>query len=74
MQTIKTGIIGCGKVAHIHAAALATLPESDFTAVYSRSQDKADAFGSQYGVQGYADMESFMGESGVQAVLIATRA
>jgi len=72
MNKIKTGIIGCGKVAHIHAAALTTIPESDFTAVYSRSQEKADTFGSQYGVKGYSDLETFLGTSGVQAVLIAT--
>ncbi len=72
MKKIRTGIIGCGKVAHIHAAALASVPESEFTAVYSRSPEKADTFAAQYDVQGYADMESFMGESGVQAVLIAT--
>jgi hypothetical protein len=33
MQKIKTGIIGSGKVAHLHAAALVNLEESVFTAV-----------------------------------------
>jgi predicted dehydrogenase len=71
MQRIRTGIIGCGKVAHIHAAALASIPESQFTAVYSRSQEKADAFAEQYDVKGYANLERFLSKSGVQAVLIA---
>ncbi|MHC4518097.1 MAG: Gfo/Idh/MocA family protein [Planctomycetota bacterium] len=72
MDKIKTGIIGCGKVAQIHAAALTNILESEFTAVYSRSQEKADAFGAQHGVKGYADLDTFLAESGVQAVLIAT--
>ena len=72
MGRIKTGIIGCGKVAHIHAAALSNIPESAFTAVYSRSREKADAFGAQHDVKGYADLESFLAGSGVQAVLVAT--
>jgi len=33
MEKIKTAIIGCGKVAHLHAAGLQNLKESDFTAV-----------------------------------------
>ena len=72
MDKLKTGIIGCGKVAHIHAKALSAIPESEFTAVYSRSQDKADKFGSQYHVKGYSDLEEFLAQSGVQAVLITT--
>lgn len=72
MQKIKTGIVGCGKVAHLHAAALANLAESEFTAVYSRSQSKADEFGGQYSVKGYSDLEAFMRDSGVQAILLCT--
>ena len=33
MDKIKTGIIGCGKVGHMHARALKNLPESLFIAV-----------------------------------------
>ena len=44
MQKIKTAIIGTGKVAHIFAAALKSLPESDFIAVTSRTPDDLPDF------------------------------
>jgi predicted dehydrogenase len=44
MEKIKTGIIGCGKVAHIHAMALKNINESEFTAVCSRNIEKSRQF------------------------------
>ena len=37
MPTVRTALIGCGKVGQIHAAALRELPESAFVAVCARS-------------------------------------
>ncbi|MCG8311463.1 MAG: Gfo/Idh/MocA family oxidoreductase, partial [Cytophagales bacterium] len=53
---IRTGIIGCGKVAHLHAQAFQNLKGSDFRAVFSRTLSKAQHFGAQYGVRGYDDI------------------
>ncbi len=72
MEQIKTGIIGCGKGAHLHAQALKNLPESLFTAVYSRDYQKAKAFADQYGVKACASIEAMATDAGVQAVLICT--
>ncbi len=72
MEQIKTAIIGCGKGAHLHAQALKNLPESLFTAVYSRDYQKAQAFADQYGVKAYASIEELATEAGVQAALICT--
>ena len=60
MEKVKTGIIGCGKVAHIHAAALQNLEESVFTAVCSRSREKARSFAEQYRVKAYIDIEEML--------------
>jgi UDP-N-acetyl-2-amino-2-deoxyglucuronate dehydrogenase len=54
---IRTAILGCGKVAHIHAKALAALEGSRFAAVWSRTADRAAAFAKGYGVTAYDDIE-----------------
>ena len=43
MHKLKTAVIGYGKVAHTHAEALATIPESEFVAVCGRDEAKARA-------------------------------
>jgi UDP-N-acetyl-2-amino-2-deoxyglucuronate dehydrogenase len=72
MEKVKTGIIGCGKGAHLHAQALKNLPASIFTAVYSRSINKAEAFAKQYGVRACSNIEEMVADAGVEAVIICT--
>lgn len=72
MERVKTGIIGCGKVGHMHAKALQAIKESDFTAVYSRDIKKARVFAEQYKVKAYSSIEEMAAESGVEAVVICT--
>ena len=61
-----------GKVAHIHAAALQKLPQSEFVAVCSRNPEKTKEFSKQYGVVGYTDLETLISESGVEVLLVCT--
>lgn len=72
MDRIKTGIIGCGKGAHLHAQALKNLPESLFTAVYSRNPETAKKFALQYGVKACSSIEEMARIEGVEAVIICT--
>ena len=51
MTPIRTALVGCGKVAGLHAAALSTLPESDFVAVCDSDPARAAAFAAKYGTQ-----------------------
>jgi len=69
---IKTGIIGCGKVAHLHAQALQNLEESDFTAVFSRTLKKAIDFGDQYAVRGYYNITQMIQEEKLDLVIVCT--
>jgi UDP-N-acetyl-2-amino-2-deoxyglucuronate dehydrogenase len=71
MDKLRTAVIGYGKVAHIHAQALATIPESEFVAMCGRDAAKARAFGEQYGVRPFTSVEEMVG-AGVQAVVVAT--
>jgi UDP-N-acetyl-2-amino-2-deoxyglucuronate dehydrogenase len=72
MERVKTGIIGCGKGAHLHARALQNLPESVFTAVYSRNSVKTRDFAEQYGVTACSGLEEMAAVAGVEAVVICT--
>lgn len=72
MEKIRTAVIGCGKVGYFHADAFRDIENSEFVACLSRSQEKADAFASKYGIRGYTDLEKMVKEQGVQAVAICT--
>jgi UDP-N-acetyl-2-amino-2-deoxyglucuronate dehydrogenase len=72
MEKLKTGIIGTGKVGHLHAAALRNLAESEFTAVCNVNFAGAQEFAAQYGVKAYRDVEEMVTEGGVEAVTICT--
>lgn len=69
---VKTGIIGTGKVAHLHALALQRNPKSEFTAVLGRTPERTQAFADQYRVKAYTDLDAFIEDSGVQASTICT--
>ena len=47
-KTIRWGIIGLGNIAHKFAKDLMTVEGCELYAVASRSQDKANAFASEY--------------------------
>ena len=71
-ERLRVGVIGCGKVSHIHARALAELPEAVFVAALSRSQDKAKAFAEAYGATGYSDPRRMLEEAALDAVIVCT--
>jgi UDP-N-acetyl-2-amino-2-deoxyglucuronate dehydrogenase len=72
MEPVRTAIIGCGKVGQIHAAALATLPESQFVAVCDAQLSRAQAFAAQYGVMAFDSVPQMLSGPGVEAVMICT--
>lgn len=72
MRKIKTGIIGCGKVADIHASALTNLPESEFVAVFSRTFSRTQSFAEKYHVTAYDNLQEMLNRSGVEAIVVGT--
>lgn len=71
-KKLKTGLIGCGKVADLHAKALAASKYSAFTAVCSRTLSKAKEFGAQYGTNGYDDVTEMIKIESLDAVVVCT--
>lgn len=72
-MSIRWGILGTGKIAHLVASDLQLLPEAELVAVGSRAQERADAFGEEFGVpQCYGSYEALLVEAGVDIVHVAT--
>jgi predicted dehydrogenase len=72
MKPIRVGLVGCGKVGTIHAAALRSLPEAEFVAACDAAPDRAAAFAAKYGVRPFADAEAMLRDGGVEAVIVGT--
>lgn len=72
MEGIRTGLVGYGKVAHTHAAALSALPMSQFVAVCGRNLARARAFAEQYQIRAYDDLGEMIDDAGVQAIVVCT--
>ena len=75
-QTVRTALVGCGKVGQIQAKALAELPESDFVAVCDMSADRAAAFGRSHGAEPFTDLSAMLARlkegDGPAAVFLCT--
>ena len=72
MSPTRVALVGCGKVAGIHAAALASLPEAEFVAACDISADRASAFAAKYGVKPFTDLGTLLRDARPDAVIIGT--
>ena len=72
MEALRTAVVGCGKVGHLHAKALSRLSESVFVAVCDTDLQRAQQFAAEYKVKAYRDVEDMMASSGVEALTVCT--
>jgi UDP-N-acetyl-2-amino-2-deoxyglucuronate dehydrogenase len=72
VKPVRVGLIGCGKVGQIHAAALRGIAEAELTAVCDVSAERVRTFADRYGVRGYTDVDAMLNESKIEAVIIGT--
>ena len=70
MKKYKIAIIGCGKVAHLHAKAIGNLPNASLVAVWSRTTATAEKFACEYKVKAYDDITAMIRENSVDLVII----
>ena len=70
---IPFGIIGTGKITRTFLEAVQSVPELTLRAVYSRSLEKAQSFGEEYGAKVFTDsLEDLAADRDMQAVYIAS--
>src|SRR5205085_565825 len=72
MPSTRVALVGCGKVASIHAAALAALPEAEFVAACDVNLPRAEAFASEWRARPFADLGAMLREARPEAVVIGT--
>jgi UDP-N-acetyl-2-amino-2-deoxyglucuronate dehydrogenase len=72
MRRVRTGLVGCGKVAHIHAEALAALPEGELVAVQDNDGARAAAFAARYGAAAFDDVAAMVAQARLEAVIVCT--
>lgn len=72
MKPFKAGIVGLGKVAHLHAKAVNEIENAVLEGVSSRSEAKAATFGAAYGAKPYTDIQKMIRELELDLVIICT--
>ena len=72
MDSLRVGIVGCGKVAHIHAANLGDMKNLRFCSVWNRTRIRAEEFALQYGVTPYADVGEMVRRERLDIVIVCT--
>jgi UDP-N-acetyl-2-amino-2-deoxyglucuronate dehydrogenase len=71
-DTLKTALVGIGKVTDLHARALVNLPESEFTAVCGRSPEKTRDYAARFRVKPYTDVSEMVSKEHIDVVIICT--
>ena len=65
-------ILGCGKVAHLHASAIQNLPNARLAGVWSRTQQTANDFACQYKVPAYTDVAELIKKEKINLAVVCT--
>ncbi|PQV63310.1 putative dehydrogenase [Abditibacterium utsteinense] len=73
ISTLRWGILGAGSIAKTFARGLGESQTGTLVAIGSRTQDSADKFGAEFGLQKrYASYEALLSDTEIDAVYIAT--
>jgi UDP-N-acetyl-2-amino-2-deoxyglucuronate dehydrogenase len=72
VKPVRVGLIGCGKVGQIHAAAVRGIAGAELAAVCDSDAGRVRAFADRYGTRGYTDVGDLLREGQVEAVVIGT--
>jgi len=72
MKTLRAAIIGCGKIAQVHAQTFINIEETELVAVQSRSAGKAQAAAAKFGAKPYTDISEMIQRERVDIAVICT--
>ncbi len=71
-KVLGVGIVGCGIISDIHAAALKDIPAGNLVSIFSRSPEKATAFAEKYKIKAATDWRSFIEDPALDLAIICT--
>ena len=69
---VKFGIIGTGAIATMHAKALKASANAELVAVFDKVTERAAEFAKEYNVRAIDDFDTFLADTEVEAVTVAT--
>ena len=72
MKQFDFGIIGCGMIAGIHRKAIEKIEGCRVAAVFDPAPGRAEAFTAESGARGYTDLDAFLADPDIIAVMVAT--
>ena len=72
MEKLRFGILTYGKVAHLHAQALRSIPELELAAVWGRNREKREQFAQTYGIDAFDDITAMVRKAHIDVLLVAS--
>ena len=72
MKRVKTALVGCGKVAGIHAEALRNSAASELVGVCDKDASRSQQFAAKYGGAPFTDLAALLSKVRPDAVVICT--
>ncbi len=71
-EQLNIAIAGCGKVAHLHAKAIAQIERVTLKAAWSRSAASVEQFAAQYNIIPYSDITRMVKEQQIDLLIVCT--
>jgi len=72
MKVYNIAILGCGKVAHLHAKAIKNLPNAKLAGVWSRTTKTAEDFADQYKVPFFTQIDNLVRNKKIDLAIVCT--
>lgn len=69
---LNVAIVGCAKIAHLHAKAVLQIPELQLKAVWSRTPESVEKFAGQYKVKAYSSVTEMIKAENIHIALVCT--
>ena len=70
MDVTKVGIVGLGRWARVLTRAAAKSPLLEIVSAYSRSEDKREAFGREFGIATVPDLATMLADPAIEGVIL----
>jgi UDP-N-acetyl-2-amino-2-deoxyglucuronate dehydrogenase len=71
-KIFNIAILGCGKVAHLHAKAISEIPNARLGGVWSRSQSSAESFAKHYSTVSYPSVTELVKTEKIDLAIVCT--
>jgi len=71
-RTLRVGLVGCGRIAHVHAGYLRQTPQVAFVGACDTSPESREAFTARWQVPTFADVDELLSAAAPDAVHVVT--